>query len=1537
MCQPKFLPEPEAPTVGYGSRVRLPTGNRSRTISLQELMEHFHLPINEAACKWSLSPFNKYEGSTASAGDGRFVPNPFQYNARVASALVPCVLVLLGAGGPVVVGTLVAGLMLSYVLDALQLKTAAFVAIWTTFFSTAAAIAFSGVGFAPHVPVPLSLLVLLSSVNLVFLCGVWVSLQFRWLHLEHPFVVLTLERLLFACTPLTAVAIVTWGLVASVGIVYAPYYLVPVLFALFWLFSLPAPSSFRAAKHHPRLRAKESDDVFILGSLESAIHAAVLLFLPLSFHVAVHRNRWMESAGDICDDLLLFFLPVLFLLVASTRGALHWLVLDHSKLQHVRVVNGAFALAVVLVCGEVRVIFPSFAHYIHFPPPLNYILVTLALFGLAFGFAAHLLGLITGLVGTSVLMTVLLVSSLAASLVLGMPLTMLPAPAIAAVYLAHFHSSRSLTSYLIFAAAAAIAATWFVLDHFFFLALSVAGVPLRSICQGMLAALLLALLVPAATLLHRPQRVTGVLVVLQALLFAWSAELLHCLQRVAGWGAGGATGAADRMSLLYNGDGRAEEGVYPSFLVVTTTVAGLAAVQRLHAEHKIGAVAEWVGWCVYLAKLPMLAVSSPGATLSSLLLLLAITPPFFLYRYKAHARSRMRPGMAVVHAAAAVAAVVHARFMLFDIAVSLTGHRPSHALLIGALLLAAIAACLPILLLHFPHSMVSSERMSHASLRMVHTALCLFSIHLHTTLNRPHTSSFLPVPLHPLLDTTFSTQITCTVSHPSHPPPFPGFIHRLHSLPLTTPSFPFTPFPIPTPPSHLSPQFSQPARRAAALAAAGAALFMCVQPPLPPAWRTLRAAALAAAGAALFMCVQPPLPPAWRALWDSAHFPDEDDPDDSTIYALPTHGPLWPAWLLLSLILSGLAAFLRAIPIGEVEAVRVGYAVGMGVATGVYLQAEFFLFLPLLPRALLFLAAIAGALFLVLAHRPPSWIAPHSPLLPGLFAVQAALLPLTYLAVGRAALVEVQREGEAGQEYDLYDDTRRQVSFENSQKYDLYDDTRRQVSFENSQKYDLYDDTRRQVSFENSQKYDLYDDTRRQVSFENSQKYDLYDDTRRQVSFENSQKYDLYDDTRRQVSFENSQKYDLYDDTRRQVSFENSQKYDLYDDTRRQVSFENSQKYDLYDDTRRQVSFENSQKYDLYDDTRRQVSFENSQKYDLYDDTRRQVSFENSQKYDLYDDTRRQVSFENSQKYDLYDDTRRQVSFENSQKYDLYDDTQRQVRWAIWMAAHTALMGIYCVYFLLAALLINLNLSSPRPSSSASSLSSSSSDPTDLPSAANGASALPQTSPFAPKHRSFQRHMGLLATFTTRASWMPLLGNAATLASFLLALSLLTTLAQHDSDQRAIFLIAPILLLLNPHLSFPSAFSHRRRYFPLTLACSAYLVLSVLVTVTAEAATAVHYWGWSWVTLGYNVTQLAWTVGMVLLCVPMHVLFNLFMWDNVWRSEYLLLLLAPMCVPAVVLPGDTPVVRVVGVLGLIYAFLQLLISRHLRVAGLRLI
>lgn len=82
---------------------------------------------------------------------------------------------------------------------------------------------------------------------------------------------------------------------------------------------------------------------------------------------------------------------------------------------------GAVSLAVVLACLELRVIFPSFMHYLHFPPPFNYLLVTLAVYGLAFGAAAHVAGILRGTAGTAMVLAVLLVSTISGSLVLGMP------------------------------------------------------------------------------------------------------------------------------------------------------------------------------------------------------------------------------------------------------------------------------------------------------------------------------------------------------------------------------------------------------------------------------------------------------------------------------------------------------------------------------------------------------------------------------------------------------------------------------------------------------------------------------------------------------------------------------------------------------------------------------------------------------------------------------------------------------------------------------------------------------------------------------------------------------------------------------------------------------------------------------------------------------------------------------------------------------------------------------------------------------------
>ena len=87
----------------------------------------------------------------------------------------------------------------------------------------------------------------------------------------------------------------------------------------------------------------------------------------------------------------------------------------------IRIVIGSIALAVVLVCLEVRVVFTSFSHYVHYPPPFNYLLVTVAVFGLGFGFAAHVAGVLRGFLGSAVVTVVLLGSAVAAALVAGMP------------------------------------------------------------------------------------------------------------------------------------------------------------------------------------------------------------------------------------------------------------------------------------------------------------------------------------------------------------------------------------------------------------------------------------------------------------------------------------------------------------------------------------------------------------------------------------------------------------------------------------------------------------------------------------------------------------------------------------------------------------------------------------------------------------------------------------------------------------------------------------------------------------------------------------------------------------------------------------------------------------------------------------------------------------------------------------------------------------------------------------------------------------
>ena len=72
--------------------------------------------------------------------------------------------------------------------------------------------------------------------------------------------------------------------------------------------------------------------------------------------------------------------------------------------------------------------------------------------------------------------------------------------------------------------------------------------------------------------------------------------------------------------------------MYPSYMVVLTTVLGFALVRRLTLDGRIGPKAVWILTCLYASKLAMLFITSKSVVWVSAVLLLAVSPPLLLYK-----------------------------------------------------------------------------------------------------------------------------------------------------------------------------------------------------------------------------------------------------------------------------------------------------------------------------------------------------------------------------------------------------------------------------------------------------------------------------------------------------------------------------------------------------------------------------------------------------------------------------------------------------------------------------------------------------------------------------------------------------------------------------------------------------------------------------------------------------------------------------------------------------------------------------------------
>lgn len=209
-----------------------------------------------------------------------------------------------------------------------------------------------------------------------------------------------------------------------------------------------------------------------------------------------------------------------------------------------------------------------------------------------------------------------------------------------------------------------------------------------------------------------------------------------------------------------------------------------------------------------------------------------------------------------------------------------------------------------------------------------------------------------------------------------------------------------------------------------------------------------------------------------------------------------------------------------------------------------------------------------------------------------------------------------------------------------------------------------------------------------------------------------------------------------------------------------------------------------------------------------------------------------------------------------------------------------------------------------------------------------------------PKYRlAQQRKPSSTSAFSVKklaaeGAWMATIGNVSTLLCF--SICLILNLHLTGGSDRSIVFLAPILLLLNQDANLLTGFGDRQRYFPLTAAVSGYLIFSAGYRLWIEVWHGYHSSDWGLQTGGPGLFYLVKNIILLGLTTPNHFLFNRFMWNYLKQSDMLLLLTTPMNLPAAIIT-DIVSIRFLACLGMVYALVQYIISRNIRMAGMRLI
>jgi len=531
----------------------------------------------------------------------------FRYNQVVAAVIVPCLLVVAVFGGQATVLVAILGLMVTYIFDLTQSKEGTVFCLWLTVFAGVGTLIYNS---ALNVPVFGFARALRAGTFVIFsvLLGLWGTLQFKWIYLEAPASMATMERLLISCLPVPAASILTSGLIVVSGPRHAANFFALVLFYNLSQLGMQLPSSFQSwSKKADKEKVVE---LKIHGTMDTAILSISLLILPVLVHISFFHAELFSitalasysGAGwgfGAAGARIVLAVSVLCCWLLVRRGAISWMDISSDVLETSWAVLGMASLSCLVYELEKEVLLEAVRPYVVIPAPEDFYCL-IGLSGLCL--LSALLMMVSGRKGrarsTGITVLSALLNMSAAFLLcrlFGTPHIVTLSSITGALCLAVFSVWRYLLWYFFFSCCFGVWLLWFGFNTLGFLEFKLAFGDLTS--SGLALALssiaALGTFVPGVLWLRRSQGLLGL--VLSAYLIGVAlAEV--CL--------------IDGANQLYD-----PSEAYPLFLVFLTALVGIWVTFALRSQNAIGPIAHWVGGYLSLGKLigvlVMVAQSGP--------------------------------------------------------------------------------------------------------------------------------------------------------------------------------------------------------------------------------------------------------------------------------------------------------------------------------------------------------------------------------------------------------------------------------------------------------------------------------------------------------------------------------------------------------------------------------------------------------------------------------------------------------------------------------------------------------------------------------------------------------------------------------------------------------------------------------------------------------------------------------------------------------------------------------------------------------------